>query len=281
MYHNEKIEEDFFVVNPVVPDPSKISSINDKQLFAGNYFKYRFDKDNSLDLYYLYLTDDTTGVAKGTGKNVGGYNVSTYGGRLVGQQDQFLYDFEGAIQGGSYANQNTLAGFYVAGLGYWFKNTFATPTLWAYYDWASGDPHPGVGGTHETFNPLFPFGHTYFAGLDAIGRPNLKDLHFELAAFPTNWMRITGGYHIMTLDSAKDALYSSTGSVVRQDLTGRSGTGVGDAVNGVVQFHIDDHQMILVNYAHLFVGDFIRGTGATPGAKKDLDAWWFQYTYKW
>jgi hypothetical protein len=280
-YRNDKIEEDVFVVNPVVPSINSISSIDDKQVFAGNWFKYRLTKDTSADLYYLYLDNTNPGVAKGQYGASGAFDVHTLGARLVGQQKQFLWDFEGALQLGGWANQQTRAGMYVGGLGYWFENLPSKPTFWAYYDYASGDPNPGGSNLHHTYLPLFPFGHSYFAGLDAIGRANIKDFHLELGLFPTNWMRIVAGYHVLSLDQSRDALYNSTGSIVRQDLTGKSGTDVGNALNAAVQFHLDNHQIVLVNYAHLFAGDFIRGTAASPGAAKDLDAWWIQYAFKW
>ena len=280
-WHNDKIEEDLFVVNPVVPSTSTISKPDYRQLFAGNWFKYRFNKDISLDAYYLYLENDNPGVAKGRYKDLGGYDVNTFGSRFVGDSNQFLFDFEGALQLGGYANQQTYAGMYVAGLGYWFKNLPAAPTLWAYYDYASGDPNPGGSNVHRTFNTLFPFGHAYFAGLDTIGRQNIKDFHLEAGLFPFDWMRIIGGYHVLSLDSPKDALYNASGSVVRQDTTGKSGTDVGQAINGVVQFHIDNHQMFLINYSHLFSGQFIKDTAVNSRAARDIDAWWFQYTFKY
>jgi hypothetical protein len=48
-----------------------------------------------------------------------------------------------------------------------------------------------------------------------------------------------------------------------------------------VQFHLDNHQIVFVGYSHLFSGPFIKKTAATPGAAKDLDALWLQYTFKW
>ena len=50
--------------------------------------------------------------------------------------------------------------------------------------------------------------------------------------FPAAWMRIVAGYHVLNLDSAKDALYTPSGSVVRQDLTGKAGRSVGDPESG-------------------------------------------------
>ncbi|MFO0938761.1 MAG: alginate export family protein [Gemmataceae bacterium] len=280
-YLSDKIEEDIFVTNPVIPSTNTISSIDQNQQFLGNWFKYRIDKDMSIDAYYLFLNNENPGVAKGFNNVSGGFDVHTFGSRFIGQKHQILWDFEGSLQSGRWANQRTDASMYLAGLGYWFKNVPSSPTFWVYYDYASGDANPGKTDVHRTFNPLFPFGHSYFAGLDAIGRSNIRDFHLELGAFPANWVRLTAGYHILHLDQAADALYNSTGSVVRQDLTGKSGTDVGQAVNGTVQFHIDDHQIFLVNIAHLFAGPYIKATAKTPGAAKDLDAIWLQYNLKW
>jgi hypothetical protein len=69
--------------------------------------------------------------------------------------------------------------------------------------------------------------------------------------------------------------------VVRQDKTGRAGTDVGNALTSAIQFHVDDHQMVNVSYAHLFSGPFIKKTAVDPRAARDLDGVWFTYSYKW
>ncbi len=283
LYHTDKIEEDAFWVQPVVVDTGKLDSVDDKQVFTGNYFKYRFNKDISLDLYYLYLENDNQSF---TGKKgvVGGYDVNTLGTRFVGQagdHGQYLWDFEGAIQFGDWSNQTTEADMYVCGIGYWFKDLPAKPTFWVYYDHASGTQDPTNGDEHRTFNQLFPSGHSYFNAEDLFGRQNINDFHLELGFFPTNWMRFTAGYHVLRLDQARDALYNSTGAVVRQDLTGKAGTDVGDAINGTVQFHVDNHQMINFSYAHLFSGSFIKETAVNAAAARDSDSIWITYSLKW
>ncbi len=280
-WHNDKIEEDAFVMNPVLPSTDRFSSSDRNQLLVGNWFKYRFDKDNSTDLYYLYTENANATAARGRNGVTGASRVSTFGNRYVGEQKQFLYDFEGAIQGGGWANQSILAGIGVGGLGYYFKNLPATPTFWVYYDYASGDANPGTTGVHSTYSTLYPFGHSYFAGLDAIGRQNIRDFHLELGMFPANWVRATLGYHVLDLAQAKDALYNPSGGVVRQDPTGRAGTDVGTALSATLQFHLDRHQMFFVGYSHLFSGDYIRRTAFTPAAGADISALWIQYTLKW
>ena len=283
LYHTNKIEEDAWWVQPVIVNTGKLDSVDDRQVFVGNYFKYRFNKDVSLDAYYLYLENFNKTFA-GEKSVLGGYDVNTFGSRFVGQagdHGQFLWDFEGAIQFGDWSNQTTEADMYVAGLGYWFKNLPAIPTFWVYYDHASGTQDPTNGSEHRTFNQLFPSGHNYFNAQDLFGRQNINDFHLEAGIFPTNWLRFTAGYNVLSLDQPRDALYNSSGSVVRQDTTGKAGRDVGTAVNGTVQIHLDNHQLINVSYAHLFSGTYIKDTAVTPAAAKDQDSVWVTYQLKW
>jgi hypothetical protein len=279
-YHGEKVETDAFWVQPVIVNPDKFDSVDDKQVFAGSWLKYRLNKDVSVDAYYLYLDNDNR-TFKGNGGVLGGYDVNTIGGRFVGENNQFLWDFEGALQFGNYSNQTDFGRMCAVGIGYWFKNVPTSPTLWLYYDYASGDQNPGTGNVHQTFNQLFPFGHQYFGSMDVIGRQNINDIHLDLGLFPADWLRLTAGYHILTLDSAKDALYNGSGSVVRQDTTGNSGINVGNLISATALFHIDNHQTLSLNYGHLFAGTFIRDTAVNAAARRDMDSFWVQYAFKW
>jgi hypothetical protein len=283
MYHADKFEEDIWWAQPVIVNIDKLDSADPKQVFAGNYFKYRLNKDISFDLYYLYLENDNQTFA---GRNgiPGGYDVNTVGGRFVGQagkSGQYLWDVEEAFQFGNWSNQIDSANMFVGGIGYWFKNLPAIPTIWFYYDHASGTQDPINGNLHQTFNQLFPSGHSFFNSEDLFGRQNLNDFHLELGLFPANWMRFTFGYHILSLDQAKDALYSSSSAIVRQDVTGKSGTDVGNAINGTVQFHLDNHELINITYAHLFSGTYIKNTAVNAAAARDQDSVWFTYQLKW
>jgi hypothetical protein len=95
--------------------------------------------------------------------------------------------------------------------------------------------------------------------------------------YPTNWITCQAQYHILRLDSQFDALYNSAGTAIRRDATGRAGTDVGECLNLVVNFHLDNHQDILIQNAHLYSGDFIKRTG--PG--RDLNALYIQYCIRW
>jgi hypothetical protein len=274
-YHSEKLDVDAFWVQPVIISPHQFDSPDDGQQFAGSWVTYRPQKGQTVDLYYLYL-DNTRPVATGFRNAVGGYNVSTFGSRYVGDYHHVLWDFEGMYQFGDWANQETSAGAFTTGLGYNFADLPLNPTFWVYYDWASGDHNPGLN-QHGTFNQLFPFGHYYFGFIDVVGRQNIEDLNLHAYIRPTKWI-VTGlQYHMFRLESAQDALYNAAGAAIRRDPTGRAGTDVGDEIDYIANFHLSMHQDILVGYSKLFAGAFIRRTGP-PGSP---EYFYLQYSYRW
>ena len=270
LYHTDKIEEDAWWVQPVIVNTGKLDSVDDRQVFVGNYFKYRFNKDVSLDAYYLYLENDNQTFVGGSGV-LGGYDVNTFGSRFVGQagdHGQYLFDFEGAIQFGNWSNQTTEADMYVAGLGYWFKNLPAIPTFWVYYDHASGTQDPTNGSEHRTFNQLFPSGHNYFNSQDLFGRQNINDFHLEAGHFPDQLAAVHGGLQRPKPGPAqrRPVQLQRLGGAPGHNRKGR--TGRRHAVNGTVQLHLDNHQLINVSYAHLFSGTFIKDTAVTPSRRQ-------------
>ena len=111
------------------------------RIFYGAYANYGGFKNATADLYYIGFKNDNAGAINAN------FDLHTLGTRLNGKtQRNLLYDFEGAIQFGDQdgLNQDHEAYFVTAGLGYKFKDLPWSPTLWGYYDFASGnDPNDG------------------------------------------------------------------------------------------------------------------------------------------
>jgi hypothetical protein len=277
-YRGDKWDLDAFVVSPVVPTFNHFfSSINQNQVFSGAWATYRPKQGQAIDAYYLNL-DNTSGTPVTLGLPAGPFNVSTVGGRWVGDANNWTWDFEGDLQFGDFQKRHVLAKAFAAGVGYRFADLPMTPQVWAYYDFASGDPDPSnTASSYGTFNQLFPFGHYYFGYLDLVGRQNINDVNFQVSLFPTPWITTYLQYHVFRLDSAKDALYNAAGTAIRRDPTGAAGNDVGDELDYVINFHIDKHQDVLFGYSHLFAGQFIRATG--NGRSPDLT--YLQYSFRW
>jgi hypothetical protein len=274
-WHSDTWEVDAFWTRPVVINPDDFDSENDKETFAGVWTKYKPTKNQSLDLYYLYL-DNATPIAGAPAGSRGGFDVNTFGARYAGDQNLLVWDFEGMYQFGQHTFQTTSAGAATAGAGFHFADLPMNPIFWVYYDFASGSHDPGHG-EYGTFNQLFPNGHNYFGWTDLVGRQNIEDLNFQAWFFPTKWITAGVQYHILRLDSAKDALFNAAGAVERVDPTGKAGTDVGNVVTGVVNFHLSMHSDLELQYSRFDSGSFIKSTGSPLSP----DLFYLQYTFRW
>ena len=151
-----------------------------------------------------------------------------------------------------------------------------SPTLWLYYDYASGDKNPGTG-NYNTFNQMYPFGHYYLGWADLVGRQNVHDINLQYTMYPTRWLTIYSAYHRFYLDSAKDALYNKAGNAVRRDPTGAAGTDLGREFDIVANVSVSKHVNILTGFSYLFGGSFLKNT---PGGV-DSSTTFVQMSYRW
>ena len=125
------------------------------------------------------------------------------------------------------------AGMATTGLGYNFKDALWNPTVWAYYDYASGGG--ATTGTDHTFNQLFPFGHYYLGWLDLVGRQNIHDLNFHFYLYPTKWVTTWLQFHSFWLADRSDALYNAAGVPIRISPNGGAGSHVGEELDLVYE----------------------------------------------
>ncbi len=285
-WHSEKLDVDAFCVQPVAVSPSHFDSVDNNQIFAGLWTKFKPSKGHTLDAYYLFLDNTNVGPAQPpqvpAAQRIlrGPYNVHTLGGRYYGEEENgLMYGAEAAIQLGDKRDQSILASMATGGVGYNAKDLCWTPQLWLYYDYASGDQTPNSPNGVHTFNQLFPFGHYYFGFIDVVGRQNIHDLNAQFVVYPKKWLLGLVQYHVFHLDKERDALYNAGGNAIRRDATGRAGDNVGQELDLVANIHIDKHSDIFLNYSHLFIGDFIRGTN--PAGNRSPDYFFLQYSYRW
>jgi hypothetical protein len=274
-WHSEKLDVDAFWVRPVQVFPNRFDAADANRQFAGAWASYRPDEHQTLDLYYLYLDTDLPLRKPLPPDGRGGQNVNTLGARYVGDMDKkLLWDFEGAWQFGDRVENSISAGMATTGVGYHCGDVPLNPTLWLYYDFASGSDGVFRG---ETFNQLFPFGHFYFGFLDLVARQNIHDLNSELFIYPAKWITTGLQSHLFYLANGRDALYSAGGAVERSAPKGNAGKYLGEELDFTTNFHLTFHQDILVGYSILFPGEFIRKTG-NPTTPQLL---YLQYSYKW
>lgn len=273
-YASETWDVDLFWAQPVIPNPSRVDSVDNNQNFAGFWATCRPDKNHLRDFYYLFLdnTNQTTQLEIVRAP----FNIHTFGTRWTGDKNRWLYDVEAMVQFGRQGEHDILAGSVASGFGRHFADLPMGPVVWLYYDYASGDQNPNQGERH-TFNQLFPFGHYYFGAIDLVARQNIHDLNAHLILYPTKWITLTTQYHCFRLDSARDALYNSAGTAIRRDPTGAAGRQVGSEVDLFANLHLSKRTDVLIGYSHLWAGNFLERTGAG----QDPELFYLMLNYRW
>lgn len=237
------------------------------QEFYGIYMSRKGGKSQAIDLYYL-------GLAKYAAPTP--FQTHTFGSRWEGKLDPWLWEIEAAYQFGEYGPFDHSAGFYTLGIGRKLPRVGWDPTLWFYYDWASGDKDP-TGGIHGTFNQLFPLGHKYFGYMDLIGRQNVEDWNFLLTMKPHAAWELAFWWHILRLQRARDALYDAAGTPIRQDPTGLAGRDIGNELDITLRWTFHPRADVLFGYSHLFPGRFLK---LTPGGGDQSDFYYTQLSVR-
>lgn len=273
----EKFDVDLFWVQPVVPNPTQLDSVDNNQNFAGIWTTYRPEPGHAIDAYYLFL--DNTNPVTQLGIVRAPFNVHTLGARYSGDRNGFLWDVEAAVQMGRRGSSDIIAGMATVGAGYNFCDVPMNPTFWVYYDYASGDHTPNSG-NFSTFNQLSPFGHYYLGWADLIGRQNIHDFNLHLYLYPTKWITFWTQYHRFWLDQRRDALYNIAGNASRRSANGSAGNDVGHEIDFVLNFHLAKRHDIMTGYSRLFGGDFLNLTRGTTGATNS-DIFYLMYNYRW
>jgi hypothetical protein len=273
----EKWDFDAWWTQFVPPDPDDFDTADENQTFVGSWLTHRPEKGRTVDFYYLMFDNGSPAAQQGIVRSP--FQLHTFGNRWAGDKEGWLWDVEAAIQFGQQNNNGQLAGMATAGVGRHWKQRCLKPTLWIYYDYASGDSDPNSGDVH-TFNQLFPFGHYYLGWMDLVGRQNIHDLNCHLYLYPAPWLTVWLQYHHFWLDQSRDALYNAGGVAYRRDPSGQAGTNVGDEIDLVFNFHVGRYTDVLISYNKLFGGSFLEAT-AGPNRAVDAETLYLLFQQRW
>lgn len=268
---------DAFWVRPMVTEPNQFDNWDKDRNFVGLWGTYKAIPGQVLDLYYLSLIDNrNVSPANITQGNVlqGDSVLHTIGARWVGDYERILYELEGMYQFGKRSHLDISAFSIASGVGYQLPLPM-NPQFWLRYDFASGDKNHRDGRSN-TFNQLFPFGHYYFGYIDQVGRQNIHDFNAQFTLHPQPWVTFLGQYHRFYLANKRDYLYNAAGAGTIRDITGQSGSHIGDEIDFTINFHLSRHQDVLLGYSKLFTGEFLKNT--RPGVSPDL--FYAQYNFR-
>ncbi len=266
MFTSENWDVDAFWVRPMQVRRDRFDTPDQSQELMGVYATSKLWEDRTWEFYFLrYLeTDDRIAAAQPS------FEYNTLGGRWERERCNRLYEAEAGVQWGEFGQVDHLAGFFTLGAGRKFPGAPCKPTLWAYYDWASGDETLGNG-----FDHLFPLAHRYLGWMDLYGRRNIEDINFLLTLEPSDRVKIFLWHHVFFLQDGDDVPYSvvMTPSV---PLPGGSQY-LGQEVDLALEWTVTPRTNLLVGYSHFFSGKFYDTNPSVPFSG-DADFFYTQYT---
>lgn len=229
---------------PVIPN--ELDEADYQQPFYGVCSTYSGRKNETLDLYYIGYDNEHPGIITSD------FSLHTFGSRLYGSRGNWLYEMEGGVQVGrqSGLGVDQEAGFGTAGLGRKLPNHPWTPTVWFYYDYASGN---FGGDDFNRFNQLFPLAHKYFGFIDAVQRSNIEAPNVLLTMKPhKKWDFLMWYWYFMANSSAD--IVPSIGGTPPQSL---ARTHFGDELDLLAKYAISPRSSVLFGYSHFWRGNKI------------------------
>ncbi|MEZ6121031.1 MAG: alginate export family protein [Pirellulaceae bacterium] len=238
---------DVFYTNFVPVDANDFDEADYDQSFYGMYTTYSGLENASLDVYYLGYDHQANGAPITTD-----FSLHTFGARLNGSLDDWLYEVEGGPQFGrqSGLGLDHTAGFFTAGIGRKIKQAPWNTTLWVYYDYASGN---NIGGDFNRFNQLFPLAHKYLGFNDAVARSNIESPNVLLTMKPTDKLSLLLWYYHFMSNQDTD-IVPSIGGTPAQSTTSKD---FGDELDLIATYSISPRSQILFGWSHLWAGNKI------------------------
>ena len=266
MWKGENWDVDGIWVRPMrrtAANRTKLDPPNLNRQLYGVYATYKGLCRDNLETYWLAI-DYEDFPAGSTG-----IRYDTIGSRYWGGRGDWLYEFEGGVQFGKNGDATDhSAGFFTAGLGRKFPCRRFKPTVWLWYDWASGDDTVNNG-----FHHYEPLAHKFQGFMDLYGRRNIHDFNAQLFADLTDKTRLLVWYHYLMLANGNDVPYNITMTPFAGLPAGSSGSrDLGHEIDITITQTLTPRSGVLLGYSHFFAGNYYE---LTPGVPFDGDADFF------
>jgi hypothetical protein len=250
IWQGENWDVDTFWARPLRRYVKELDPPDLDRQFYGVYSTYKCLQRDKIDAYWLAYENDLLG-----------FRYDTLGSRYYGHYDAWLYEFEGGVQFGQDGDDTDhSAGFFTLGGGRKFECVRWKPTLWAYYDWASGDgtyPGPLNKPVGTGFNHYEPLAHKYLGFMDLYGRRNIEDLNFLLTMQPHEKLTLLAWYHYFWLQDGGDVPYNVDMTPFAGLSAGQAGSrDLGHEIDLTATYLLTPRLGVLMGYSHFFSGKF-------------------------
>ncbi|XZE36652.1 alginate export family protein [Pirellulaceae bacterium SH501] len=256
---------DLLLVRPATIRPDDHDTPNQDQALWGVYNSSKVFENGTVDTYYLGFENSATDL-----------HVHTLGTLIKGESDGLLWDHELGYQLGRNPDGSSISEFSIT-LGVGGKSTAnMTPTLWLYYDWASGDDDINQGWNH-----LFPLGHRYNGFMDLFGRRNLHDVNTLLTFNPTEKFTALVWYHYLFLENGNQgpyglnmASFNPGGTVGDREL--------GHEIDLMGTYKLNPRSDLVLGFSHFFAGKYYETSTRSDGSalfSQDANFFYTQWHY--
>ncbi|MBA4020091.1 MAG: hypothetical protein C0483_23240 [Pirellula sp.] len=257
---------DAFYTRPVIISPTQPDSPDYQQEFSGIFSTYKGVENNTFDTYWFSYYNN---------RGANHYKYDTMGGRWLGSKDSLLWEFESGMQYGDNTSGSDHWGtFTTAGIGKKMEKKTWKPTLWGYFDYASGGARRGAG---EGFNQLFPLAHKYLGFMDLYGRSNICSPNAQLTMQPHEKVKLLCWYYYMFLEDVRDTPYNINMSPFNP-ANAPASRDLGHELDLLCTYTLNPRMEMLFGYSHFFSGNYYK---ETPGIAHRGDANFFYTQYQW
>lgn len=267
-YQGENWDVDGFYTNPVrrvaaTAGTNQWDSSNTDLHFYGTYLSCKGLDIGALELYYIGFDNETAN-----------FSFHTLGSRIAGKGQEFNYEVEGGVQFGQNSdNSDHGAGFLAAGLGRQLTICDWKPTVWAWYDWASGGDAAFVNTGDDSFHHLFPLAHKYNGFMDLFGRRNLNDVNMQFITPLGNKVKFLLWYHYFFLDELTTP-YNVNMTPFSNNTAGSRD--LGHEIDCLFTVNLNPRNSVIFGYSFFDAGEYYQTTAGVPETA-DAEFLYFQY----
>ena len=156
--------------------------------------------------------------------------------------------------------------FATAGIGKKLGDSPSSPTIWLYYDYASGN---NIGGDFNRYNQLFPLAHKYLGFIDAVQRSNIESPNILFTAKPSERSKLLIWYYHLMANQDTDIVPAIGGTPLPQSTTSKD---LGDELDIIYTIDVSPRSKLLLGWSHFWIGNKIQ----TPG-RSDADFFYSQW----
>jgi hypothetical protein len=248
-----------FAASAVVPQAYGVSPHQEGNNLYGAYG--RIDDlvpHSNLEPFLLWRVQPAEVVEPAVSKKVTGKEDEKAGGVRFKALAHSAFDYGGEwiFEGGSVGPESIRAWATQEGAAYQFLKVAAKPRIFAQYDYASGNSHPGTNGRHSTFDTIYPTAHDRFGISDLFGWQNIEAVRAGATVEPHRRLTFTVQGLDFWAPSALDSIYNTSGSSIVFNKTDH-GHHVGAEVDGYSWYELNQHFNLGGGVAYFGGGDFL------------------------